>query len=194
MLLFWNVSLSYLPMSKKFILSVNIQSRKPSSYLRYVRVRPCFQATRKLAVLAAAGRRAREARADRAVAAARLLPGTAAARWGREKPAGLFHWDPARSSPSGFSVSQVWFGSVRGTRRDPSHLSGATSCEPGARLIPCPKKRQQQRALGRQHPPLQPVLLPLRSAKNTTVPRGTNNGARFSLGNPCQCSTVGNIS
>lgn len=83
MLLFWNVSPSYLPMSKKFILPVNIQSRKLSSCLRYIRVHLCFQATRKLAVLAAAGCCARAARARQggggraAAAPAQLLPGGA---------------------------------------------------------------------------------------------------------------------
>ena len=36
MLLFWNISLTYLPVPKKFILIVNIQSRRLHSCLRYV--------------------------------------------------------------------------------------------------------------------------------------------------------------
>lgn len=36
MLLFWNISLTYLPIPKKFILIVNTQSRKLCSSLWYV--------------------------------------------------------------------------------------------------------------------------------------------------------------
>lgn len=159
MLLFWNISLSYLTMSKKNYSPCKY-SKQEAVFLPPVRssssVYPSNSQTGGAGsrwVLCSGGSCPTGRWRPRG-----CCPGTAAARWGRAKPAGLSPWDPARSAPSSFSVSQVWFGSVRGTRRDPSQLSSATSREPGVRPSPCLKKQRQQRALGHQHPPAQPVL------------------------------------
>lgn len=93
MLLFWNVSPSYLPMSKKFILPVNIQSRKLSSCLRYIHgiIMESFEficVSKQLAnwrcwqpLGAVLGRLV----PDRVVAAARLLPRHSCCQVGQSK-------------------------------------------------------------------------------------------------------------
>lgn len=78
---------------------------------------------------------------------------TTTARLGNSKTCGFFSaLDSVRLMPSGFSVGQVWFRFVRRTKHELGCVSDPVSCESDLRLILCRKKRQQDRALGCEHP------------------------------------------
>lgn len=63
------------------------------------------------------------------------------ARLGNSKTCGfLSPWILAELIPLGFSISQVWVGFVRGTKRDLCCVSDTVSCESDLRLILCLKK------------------------------------------------------
>lgn len=66
--------------------------------------------------------------------------------------------DPVRLISSGFSIGQVWFSFVRGTKRELCGVSDAVSSESDLRRILCLRKRRQDQALGYEHSPAEPVF------------------------------------
>lgn len=187
MLLFWNISLAYLPMPKKLILIVNIQSWnlcscpcmfELSCVSKQLAEMRCWQQLCMMLVRAAMcsapcpllhwpklvhGHKLSE---GLLLAVSLLLPG-----WGT---ANLVAVVPLRSSQIDSlrldSLGQDWFGFVRGTKHELCCVSDSICCESHFRLILCLKKWCQDQTLGVNAPQHSLCLLfPLFSAKNPAL-------------------------